>query len=400
MSVSDRQARKSGSGIDYRLLLPLMMNGFFVQILTGLCRITTSYRILELDLPIVWLGVTAATFALLPIFLAVSVGRYIDRGHDARAAHIGSALMLAAAVGLRFFAPTPVLILVFTALFGVSHLFLMASQQMLCVRAAGDHSRDSVFGNFLMITGIGQGMGPFIVGWIGGSARVPDTTLLFSIAVGVGLAALCCALALRPAGESAVHHHKSADMTVGKLLRIQGFVVVLAASVITMSAQDLITVYLPLLGAERGIGVGDIGLMLTVRSIAAVISRLGYAQLVSIVGRVPLTFASMMLSGMAFCALALPVPVLVLHVACAVLGIGLGIATTLSLTSVVELAPVAVRATALSLRITGNRLGQASMPFLGSLLASATGAAGVLFVTGLSLAISGVAVHIARSGRE
>ena len=400
MSVSDRQARKSGSGIDYRLLLPLMMNGFFVQILTGLCRITTSYRILELDLPIVWLGVTAATFALLPIFLAVSVGRYIDRGHDARAAHIGSALMLAAAVGLRFFAPTPVLILVFTALFGVSHLFLMASQQMLCVRAAGDHSRDSVFGNFLMITGIGQGMGPFIVGWIGGSARVPDTTLLFSIAVGVGLAALCCALALRPAGESAVHHHKSADMTVGKLLRIQGFVVVLAASVITMSAQDLITVYLPLLGAERGIGVGDIGLMLTVRSIDAVISRLGYAQLVSIVGRVPLTFASMMLSGMAFCALALPVPVLVLHVACAVLGIGLGIATTLSLTSVVELAPVAVRATALSLRITGNRLGQASMPFLGSLLASATGAAGVLFVTGLSLAISGVAVHIARSGRE
>ena len=400
MSVSDRQARKSGSGIDYRLLLPLMMNGFFVQILTGLCRITTSYRILELDLPIVWLGVTAATFALLPIFLAVSVGRYIDRGHDARAAHIGSALMLAAAVGLRFFAPTPVLILVFTALFGVSHLFLMASQQMLCVRAAGDHSRDSVFGNFLMITGIGQGMGPFIVGWIGGSARVPDTTLLFSIAVGVGLAALCCALALRPAGESAVHHHKSADMTVGKLLRIQGFVVVLAASVITMSAQDLITVYLPLLGAERGIGVGDIGLMLTVRSIAAVISRLGYAQLVSIVGRVPLTFASMMLSGMAFCALALPVPVLVLHVACAVLGIGLGIATTLSLTSVVELAPVAVRATALSLRITGNRLGQASMPFLGSLLASATGAAGVLFVTGLSLAISGVAVHIARRGRE
>ena len=140
--------------------------------------------------------------------------------------------------------------------------------------------------------------------------------------------------------------------------------------------------------------------MLTVRSIAAVISRLGYAQLVSIVGRVPLTFASMMLSGMAFCALALPVPVLVLHVACAVLGIGLGIATTLSLPSVVELAPVAVRATALSLRITGNRLGQASMPFLGSLLASATGAAGVLFVTGLSLAISGVAVHIARSGRE
>ena len=400
MGNAETPVKGRQSGIDYRLLLPLMMNGFFVQIMTGLCRITTSYRILELELPIIWLGVIAATFALLPIFLAVSVGRFIDRGHDARAAHIGSALMLTAAIGLRFFAPTPMLILAFTALFGVSHLFLMASQQMLCVRAAGDHSRDSVFGNFLMITGLGQGLGPFIVGWVGGTMRIPDTTLLFSIGVGVGMVALCCALMLRPAGAKAVHHHKTADMTVGKLLRIQGFVVVLVASVITMSAQDLIVVYLPLLGAERGIGVGDVGMMLTIRSIAAVISRIGYAQLVSFVGRVPLTVASMALAGLAFCALALPVPVVVLHIACATLGLGLGIATTLSLTSVVELAPVAVRATALSLRITGNGLGQASMPFLGSVLASATGAAGVLFVTGISLVASGLAVHVARSGRE
>ena len=394
------KVQRGRSGVNHRLLVPLMLNGFFVQILTGLCRITTSYRVLELELPIIWLGVISATFALLPIFLAVSVGRFIDRGHDARAAHIGSSLMLVAIIGLRFFAPSPLLILAFTALFGVSHLFLMASQQMLCVRAAGDHSRDSVFGNFRMVTGIGQGTGPFVVGWIGGNTRIPDTTLLFSIGVGVGILALCCALMLRPAKTGAIHHHQNADMTVGKLLRIQGFVVVLIASVITMSAQDLVVVYLPLLGAERGIGVGDVGMMLTIRSIAAVVSRIGYAQLVSFVGRVPLTFGSMALSGLAFCALAMPAPILVLHIACAVLGVGLGLATTLSLTSVVELAPVAVRATALSLRITGNRIGQASMPFLGSVLASATGAAGVLFVTGVSLAASGLAVHIARSGRE
>ena len=66
----------------------------------------------------------------------------------------------------------------------------------------------------------------------------------------------------------------------------------------------------------------------------------------------------------------------------------------------VDLAPVAVRGTALSLRITGNRLGQASMPFLGSILASSTGAAGVLVVTGIALAVSGLAVKIVRGGRE
>jgi hypothetical protein len=91
--------------------------------------------------------------------------------------------------------------------------------------------------------------------------------------------------------------------------------------------------------------------------------------------------------------------VLVLQIAAAVLGVGLGIATALSLTSVVELAPADVRGTALSLRITGNRIGQASMPFLGSLLAASAGASGVLAFTGFALAASGLAVQIVR-GRQ
>ena len=399
--TSEQPAPRRKSGIDYRLLLPLMLHGILVQVMSALFRITTSYRVLELNLPVIWLGTIAATFALLPIFLAVSVGRFIDRGHDARAAQIGSALMLTAGTGLCFFAPTPLLMLGFTALLGVSHLFLMASHQMLCVRAAGDHNRDAVFGNFLMMTGIGQGLGPFIVGWVGGSARVPDTKLLFLIGVGAAVTAMVVALFLRPAQKASAHHRNAAaNMSVATLLRMPGFLTVLIASVVTMSAQDLVVVYLPLLGSERGIGVGDVGMMLTVWSIAAVLSRVGYAQMVSIVGRVPLTFASMALSGASFCALALPIPMLAMHGAAAALGVGLGIATTLSLTSVVDLAPVAVRGTALSLRITGNRLGQASMPFLGSILASSTGAAGVLVVTGIALAVSGLAVKIVRGGRE
>ena len=78
----------------------------------------------------------------------------------------------------------------------------------------------------------------------------------------------------------------------------------------------------------------------------------------------------------------------------------LGIATTLSLTSIVEMVPTQARATAVSLRITGNRLGQVTLPFVASILAAATGAPGVLTVVGVSLALSAVSVHIARSGRE
>ncbi len=392
MSFSEQGSK---SGVNHALLWTLMAHGVLVQIVTGMVRITTSYRIVELNLDVIWYGIIPATFALFPIFLAVSVGRYIDRNHDAHAAMIGSGMMLVAVAGLRF-ADSPLTIMPFTALFGVGHLFLMASHQMLCVRAAGEHNRDSVFGNFLMMTGIGQGLGPFIVGWVGGAARVPDTAFLFNIGVGVAALALGVALCLPPARNVATKKRDAAPMSVGKLLRIPGFVTVLTASVVTMSAQDLVVLYLPLLGVERGLGVGEVGIILTIRSIAAVVSRIGYAQMVSIIGRVRLTFLSMALAGAAFVTLALPVPVLALQMASAVLGVGLGIATALSLTSVVELAPADVRGTALSLRITGNRIGQASMPFLGSLLAASTGASGVLAVTGLALAASGLAVQIVR----
>jgi hypothetical protein len=61
---------------------------------------------------------------------------------------------------------------------------------------------------------------------------------------------------------------------------------------------------------------------------------------------------------------------------------------------VVLIAPHDARATALSLRITGNRLGQVLLPFLGSFLAVVAGAGGVLLVTAATLAASGVAVQV------
>ena len=55
------------------------------------------------------------------------------------------------------------------------------------------------------------------------------------------------------------------------------------------------------------------------------------------------------------------------------MGFSLGIATTLSLTNVVDLASAAAMGTVMSLRITGNRIGQVAVPFIASLIAAATG---------------------------
>jgi 6,7-dimethyl-8-ribityllumazine synthase len=50
----------------------------------------------------------------------------------------------------------------------------------------------------------------------------------------------------------------------------------------------------------------------------------------------------------------------------------------------------------MSLRITGNRIGQVAVPFVASLIAAATGVGGIFAIIALSLVVSGATVHFSR----
>jgi predicted MFS family arabinose efflux permease len=389
-------ARGRTNDVDYRLLVPLLMNSAIIQAVYAIARVTTSYRAIELHLPVVWLGVISATFAILPIFLAVWVGRFMDRGHDALAIWIGAVLLVIACAGFRFSAGAEPTLLLFTALLGVSHLFMMASQQMLCIRCAGPRGRDSVFGNYLVASAIGQGLGPYVIAWSGGSAMLPPTGELFGIALAISLASLLTAAAIRSAPKPAPHERHKEVVPVRTLLRQSGLMAVLTASVITITSQDLLTIYLPLLGAAHNINVGDIGGLLTVRSVFSLISRMGYVRVLRVIRRQPLTLLSMFGAGIGFAGLALPIPLSAMYAAMAVMGFSLGIATTLSLTNVVDLSSPAAMGTVMSLRITGNRIGQVAVPFVASLIAAATGVGGIFAIIALSLVVSGATVHFSR----
>jgi MFS family permease len=103
---------------------------------------------------------------------------------------------------------------------------------------------------------------------------------------------------------------------------------------------------------------------------------------------------SITVAAAAFAVLAVPsLPLMYLSII--TVGLGLGIASTTTLSSIVDLAPAQARGTALSLRITGNRVGQVLVPFLASLIAVAAGTAGILLVIAFTLAASGAAVRAA-----
>src|SRR3984957_11436184 len=229
-------ARMRRSDINFRLLIPLLLSAVAVQVVVAIVRVTTSYRVVELDLPVVWLGIISAAYAILPALIALWLGRFIDRGHDALATWIGAVLMVAACAGLLVSGASMALLLVSTAVLGIGNLFAIVSQQILCVRGSRMHSRDSVFGNYMVACAVGQGLGPLIVGWSGGDATVPPTQFLFGAGFAASVVGLAFAFALRPARHRGGSQRGKELTPVRELLRLPGLWSVMLASVITVTA--------------------------------------------------------------------------------------------------------------------------------------------------------------------
>lgn len=380
----------------YRFVPPLLLTAFFEQTVTALVRITTSYRAVELGLSVAWLGIITAFFAILPMVFAVKVGRFIDRGNDARTAWIGGGLMIVACAGFALWQSLPALLLC-TALLGIAHLMLVISQQVLCARHGGRDGVDRMIGNYMVANAIGQGFGPVIVGWAGGSANLPPTGLLFTIGLAFAVLTFAGAVFLRPGPPRPPRPEGDRPVPVREIARMPGLKLIFFVSVVTVAAQDLIVVYLPALGAERGIAVDIIGMLLAVRAGASMASRFVYARLSALTGRWRLMAASTLASAAFYAAIAAPLPIAVMVVMVAAAGFALSNAITVSIATLLAITSDEMRGTANSLRMMGNRMGQFVIPFLAGLIAAATGVAGIFLVIGASLGVSGT---VAQFGRQ
>jgi MFS family permease len=100
---------------------------------------------------------------------------------------------------------------------------------------------------------------------------------------------------------------------------------------------------------------------------------------------------SVALSAVSMAAVAFPLPPVVIGGIVVLLGLGLGVGQPLTMSWLAEVAPAGLRGRAMSLRLTGNRLGQVLIPSTVGLLAAGLGSAGVLWATAGALALVGAA---------
>lgn len=399
MSETDEKHGSLLGDIHLRLFASLVLHTAIIYVVIVLGRVTTSYAAVELDLSFIWVGIISCCFSILPIFLAVPLGRFIDRGYDALAVRLGCVALFAAGC-VYAFAPTgPVSLMIGTALLGIGQIGCMAGHQMIAIRAGKTRrGRDAVFGYQMVALALGQACAPLVIAWIAGDARVPPVDLIFHITLGVSCVALACSFLLPAAERTEAKDGDAPKMSLGELLRMRGLPAYILASITTITALDLVTIYLPLLGAERHMDVATVGWLMSVRAISSMFARLLYVPLMDLMGRMGLTYVSMLSPALAFVLVGLPMPLWLLFPAMAVAGLGLGVAATLTLSGIVDIAPTHARATAMSLRLTGNRVGMVVIPMVAGVVATAAGAAGVFLILALTLSSSAGSIWKSRRG--
>ena len=179
------------------------------------------------------------------------------------------------------------------------------------------------------------------------------------------------------------------------MLRMPGVPAGIFASLAVLSCVDVFTAYLPVLGERRGISPGIVGALLALRAATSIASRLGITTIVRQVGRTRLIALSALISAGALVGITATRDVFVIAFLIAIAGFTLGFGQPLTMTMIVQLVPVQARATALGLRLTGNRIGQAATPAAAGALAGSSGVTAVFWLLGGILVASAVMVTTA-----
>ena len=374
------------------LLSLLLAHAVLTQVITFVVRPAVTYRALELDVPGAWLGALAASFAVVPLLVAVPSGSATDRFGERAVMLAGSVLLAASGAVLLLTGSSAMGLVAGIAVLGTGHLLSVVGEQAAVANSAPVGRFDSAFGYYTFAASLGQAIGPGLIIVVGGRATIPETGGLFAAAVVMGLVLVLCSAGIRmPARPASAA--TSENGSVGTLLRLPGLVRALLISCVVLSAVDITLVYLPALGADRGLAAGFVGLLLTLRAVASMTTRFLLGRMVARLGRRRLMIVSVSLSAVATAAAALPQPPASLAVVVVLMGLGLGVGQPLTMAWLATVAPPGLRGRAMSLRLTGNRLGQVLIPSSVGALAAGVGAAGVLWATAAALALAATAAR-------
>ncbi len=322
-------------------LLRLVIAFGFTQGAVSMARPAVSYRALALGADERAIGVIAGVYALLPLFAAVPLGRRTDHGRCAPLLPVG-VILISGGCALGGLANSLWTMAMWSGVMGLGHLCFVIGAQSLVARQSAPHEQDRNFGHFTIGASLGQLIGPIAAGALIGGSDMAGTSARALLVAGAGAAVSFTSL-WRIEDRTAVKSRteRGDPVPMGSILGARGVPAGIFISLAVLSATDILTAYLPVVGEHRGIAPSVIGVLLSIRAAATIACRLVLTPLLQLLGRAALLTATCLLAGVLCAGLALPLPVWALCLMLAVLGFCLGVGQPLSMTTVVRAAPTA-----------------------------------------------------------
>jgi len=374
-------------------LWALLINVAFAQASIYVMRPMITYRAIENGASSFEIGLIASIYALLPLIVAVPMGRWVGRLGEIPLLVVGSVSFIALGISFAFLNDV-IAIAIATAVAGVAHLANVAASQAMVASRSPVDLQDHNFGYFSFSTSLGHTFGPIIGGFIAGSSGVlPESSSSAFV-----FAAILAALSLIPfviyrglhEVKSKAEREAAGSIKARAVMRRPGIKPAIWTSLAVASTNDVLVVILPLVGTEYGISPVVIGAILSIRSGAAMISRFFLGRSTARFGSARVMNYSIFISSILLFASVYATSALALGAAMAVIGFLLGMGQPLTMSIVSKKTPIAERAMAISIRLFGNRFGQFLVPLGAGALAAPFGSGAVFAGLAALIASAGV----------
>lgn len=385
-----------------RWLWALLINVALAQASIYVMRPMITYRALENGATGYQIGLIASIYALVPLVIAVQMGRWVGRIGEVPLLFAGCISFIALGIAFAFL-NNIIAIAAATALAGIAHLSNVAASQAMVASRSPHELQDQNFGYFSFSTSMGHTFGPMLGGIIAGSSGVlpRSSTSAFVFASILALLAIVPFFLFKGLNEVRSQEERDAagSIKARDVIKRPGIKPAIWTSLAVASTNDVLVVILPLVGTELGISPVVIGAILSIRSAAAMISRFSLGRLTKRFGSATVMNFSIFVSAIFLFGSAYASTAFTLGIVMAVVGFLLGIGQPLTMSIVSKKTPIEERAMAISIRLFGNRLGQFLVPIGAGALAAPFGG-GAVFVGLAGLIASAGVVSLAKLSED
>jgi predicted MFS family arabinose efflux permease len=323
----------------------------------GGARLALSLQALQLQASPVLVGLLMSLLMLVPTFVAVPVGRWVDRAGYLRPTVLALAGIVAGQLTAALVPSLPGLALT-SVVVGTSFMLAHVAVNNAIGHIAGAGGRTRAFGLMAVGFSLSALAGPMIAGSAIDAVGFRGAFVLLAV-----LPLLAAALLLQP---PAMPRHASAPQVqtrgVGDLLRLPRLRAVLVVSALISAGWDLFTFLVPLHGAHNGLSATAIGLVAGAFGVGSATVRVALPWIARRVPEWKLLGAALVLSGAGyflfpFCTTAAAMLPLAL-----VLGLVLGCGQPVVMGLLHVTAPPERTGEAVGLRAAITSLGQTVLP--------------------------------------